>query len=231
VTAEITLPDNLVNAVSARGVRGETFGCAEWVTVEPAQFNLQGFGRQNLRISIRMPSTPAGLPNYYGMIKLKSRHPDGQDAGLTQARVCIFDKKVQGTPQVDNMVFTVAELSPSRYQVTARFLNNGDIHVMPRCRAVLTTLEGSTRKPLVLSSEGIGDTGILLPLHVRNFSGVLDVADVSPGTYRLTAIMEFDRSGVIQSQIGLEIVDQGAGKAVQVIDASRLRGGKTVINL
>jgi hypothetical protein len=102
---------------------------------------------------------------------------------------------------------------------------------MPRCRALLTTLEGATRKPLVLSSEGNDQGGILLPLHVRNFSGVLDVADVSPGTYRLTAIMEYDKSGIVQNQVGLEIVDQGAGKVVQVIDAGRLPGGKTVIRL
>ncbi len=248
VTAEMMLPDHMVNAVSSRNVRGEMFGCSEWATVEPARFTLRGFGRQNLRIGVRMPSSPAGLPSYYGMIRLNSTYPDGQPAGVTKARVCVLDKNVQGTPQLDNLVFTVSELSPSRFMVTARFLNNGDVHVLPRCRAVLTTLDGATRKRLVLSSEGVGQSGILLPLSVRNFSGVLDVADVAPDTYRLTAILEYDRvtgmerderganvmkferGGNFQDQIGLEIVEQSAGKVVQVIDASRL-GGKTVIPL
>jgi hypothetical protein len=127
VAAEVVLPENMVHAVSAKGVRGETFGCADWVTVEPAKFTLQGYGRQNLRVSVRMPASPAGLPNYYGMIRLHSTYPDGQSGGLTRARVCVLDKKVQGVPQVDNMVFTISELSPSRYMVTARFLNNGDV--------------------------------------------------------------------------------------------------------
>jgi hypothetical protein len=248
VVAEMVLPDHMNNAVSSKGVRGEMYGCTDWVTVEPARFTLRGYGRQNLRISVRMPGSPAGLPNYYGLIRLHSTYPDRQSAGMTRARVCVLDKKVQGTPQVDNMTFTVSELSPSRFMVTARFLNNGDVHVLPRCRAVLTTLDGATRKPLVLSSEGIGQSGIMLPLSVRSFSGVLDVADVAPGTYRLTAILEYDRvtgmerderglnvmkferGGNFQDQIALEIVEQSTGKIVQVIDSTRV-GGKTVIPL
>lgn len=249
VTAELLLPEHMVNAVSGRGVRGEKFGCSEWVAVEPRQFTLQGFGRQNLRIGVRMPSSPAGLPNYYGLLRLTSTYPSGQPGGITKARVCVLDKTVQGTPQVDNMVFTVSELSPSRFIVTARFLNNGDVHVLPRCRAVLTMLDGTTRKPLVLTSEGVGQTGILLPLDVRNFSGVLDVADVTAATYRLTAILEYDRitgmqrdekgvsslkferGGSVQEQIGLEIRDEGAGKTVKLLNANQLQGGKIPIRL
>lgn len=230
VTAELMLPEHMAQIVNARGVPGEAYGCVDWVTVEPRRFTLRGFGRQNLKIIARMPDSAAQLPNHYAMIRLHATYADGEEGGMTKARVCVQNRKVTGTTQIDSMMLTLSELSAGRYLATARFLNNGDTHVQPRCRAVLTTVPDDTaRKRFIMSSEEYDQTGILLPLDTRNFSGVLDVTDVAPGTYRLTAILEHDRGGTVQDQRGIEVVEEGGQKVVKLLGPDRV--SKTVINL
>lgn len=230
VTAELILPEHMEQIVNARGVPGEAYGCADWVTVEPRQFTLRGFGRQNIKIIARMPDSAAQLPNHYAMIKLHATYADGEEGGTTKARVCVQNRKATGTTQIDSMMLTLSELSAGRYLTTARFLNNGDTHVQPRCRAILTTVpEDTARKRFLMSSEDYDQTGILLPLDTRNFSGVLDVTDVAPGTYRLTAILEHGQGGTVQDQRGIEVVEEGGQKVVKLLGPNRV--SKTVINL
>jgi hypothetical protein len=232
VTADLVLPEHMNSARTATGIPGEEFGCTNWVTVEPRQFTLKGYARQNLRVTARMPNPPGPVPDYYGIVRLMAAYPDGQRSGLAQARVCVHNRNAQGTPRVDKIVFTVSETTPSRYLVMARFANNGNTHVTPRCRAVLTVAGDNTvRDRFSLDSEvAYGRPTMLLPLEVRNFSGVLDISSIPAGTYRLTAILEYDKGGSVQDQIALDIVEQGGNKQVQMIDIGRV-GGKTVINL
>ncbi len=233
VTAELVLPEHMAQIVNARGVPGEAYGCVDWLTVEPRQFTLRGYGRQNLKIVARMPDSAVQFPNYYAMIRLHATYADGEGGGMTKARVCVQNRKATGLTRIDNMMLTVSELSAGRYLATARFLNNGDTHVQPRCRAVLTTVgtspDDQVRKRFIMSSEEYEQTGILLPLDTRNFSGVLDVTDVSPGTYRLTAILEHDQGGAVQGQRGIQVVEEGGQKVVRLLGPDRV--SKTVINL
>jgi hypothetical protein len=237
VNADLILPEHMGNRVSAKGIAGEDFGCAEWVTVEPRQFTLQGHGRQNLRIAARMPAT-ATLPNYYGAITLAATYADGQTGGITRVPLCVHNKKAENTIQINKMVFTISQSTPSRYFVTARFMNTGDTHVVPTCKAVVTTAGSSTAASglevarFTLRSEGYDQTTMLMPLDVRNFTGVLDVSGLEVGTYRLTAVMEYGKKQGenFQDQIAIDVIEQGGGKEVQVTDMSRV-GGKTVINL
>jgi len=232
ITADLVLPEHMNSARTATGIPGEAFGCTSWVTVEPRQFTLKGYARQNLRVIARMPNPPGPVPVYYGVIRLMSAYPDGQRGGLTEARVCVQNRNAQGAPRVDKLVFTISESTPSRYLVVARFANNGDTHVIPRCRAVLTMAADNTvRDRFIMTSEALGRSAILLPLEVRNFSGVLDISSISPGTYRLTTVLDYDKGGSIQDQLALDIVEQGGTKQVQVIDIGRLPGGKIPMNL
>jgi len=230
ITTELMLPEHMAQIVNARGVPGEAYGCVDWVTVEPRQFTLRGYGRQNLKIIARMPDSAAELPNHYAMIRLHATYADGEEGGMAKARVCVKNRKATGTTQIDSMMLTLSELSAGRYLTTARFLNNGDTHVQPRCRAILTTVpEDTARKRFIMSSEEYDQTGILLPLDTRNFSGVLDVTDVAPGTYRLTAILEHDQGGAVQDQRGIEVTEEGGQKVVKLLGPDRV--SKTVINL
>lgn len=68
----------------------------------------------------------------------------------------------------------------------------------------------------------------MLPLETRTFRGVIDVSGVPAGSYRLTAILWHDKGQPIQYQTGLEVVAAADGKKVNVTDASKFPGGKTV---
>ncbi len=237
VNADLILPEHMSNRVSAKGIAGEDFGCTEWVVIEPKQFPLQGHGRQNVRIAARMPAD-ATLSNYYGIITLAATYTDGQTGGVTRVPLCVHNKKAQNSIQINKMVFTISLSTPSRYFVTARFMNTGDTHVVPTCKAVVSTAGGSTATSGVevarftLRSEGYDQTSMLMPLDVRNFTGILDVSSLDIGTYRLTAVMAYGkaRGDNFQDQIGIDVIEQGGGKVVQVTDLSRI-GGKTTVNL
>jgi hypothetical protein len=225
VTAELSLPEHMRGAVGARGVPGESFGCSDWVTVEPKQFSLPGHGRQNLRVVARMPNPPAAvLANYYATIKLTATYPDGKSGGVTTARLCVRNRTTPATPQIDNLVLTIAGTTPSRYLASARFINNGDAHVLPKCRAALISAgDQSVWTRFILSSEGLGGTGMLLPMDTRNFSGVLDVSNVAVGLYRLAVQLEYP-GGRAQKSIAIDVVEGPTGKVANILPIDRVPG-------
>lgn len=217
VTVELAIPEHLVGTVRD-SVRGETFGCAGWLDVSPQRFKLAGHGRKNLRLMANMPESGALQPNSYALVKLHSTYADGQSGGTRKARVCVQNKRSSGTPNVRDILLTLKEAAPGRYLVTSRFGNYGDTHVLPYCRAVLTTFEGnSLRKRLNLSSQVYEQSGMMLPWETRNFAGILDLADVSPGRYRLTAIMSHDKGGAVQRQIVLQVSNAGEHKTANIL--------------
>jgi hypothetical protein len=227
VTVSTSLPEHMRGAVGARGITGESFGCSDWVSVEPQQFSLVGHGRQNLRVMARMPNPPAtALANYYAIVKLTATYPDGKSGGVTTARLCVHNRMVKETAEVDNLVLTIASTSPSRYLVSARFVNNGDAPVLPKCRGALTVPPGDTVwTRIALTNEGLDSTGMLLPMDTRNFSGVLDVSNVAVGLYRLTAVLEWPGGGHSkQKQIAIEVQDGPTGKVANVLSMDRING-------
>jgi len=205
-----------------RTIRGEEMGCGDWLEVTPKHFELRGYGQKNLRIRCKMPKSAARMPNHYATINLKARYPDGQPGGLTEGRVYVTTRGVQVVPRITPTMLNIAETSPLRYLVRAQFSNSGMTHVLPRCRAILTTADvaKTTRKRIDLSSADLGQqTGNMLPCEKRLFSGVLDMSDVAPGLYYLTAAMEYGAGGSVQKQIVLRATEVGGQKSVEVTEA------------
>jgi hypothetical protein len=226
------LPDVMVGRASPiTDVRGDQFDCTGWLEVTPTQFTLEGHQRVNLRIISRMPED-AGGANYYAMIRLHAKHADGQEAGKTDSRVCIQNKKTPGNIRVEGQPVRLVELAPSRYAVTAVFGNYGNTHVQPTCRALLTAVPSNeVIKKFNLSNDILSQSGLLLPLETRSFRGVIDVAGVVPGMYRLTAILLHDKGQPIQFQTALEVVATADGRKVNVTDLNKLPGGRITIKL
>jgi len=230
VDVEVTLPEHMVSA-AVGSLRGDSFGCTDWLEVSPKQFELGGRQRKNVRIISRMPKSGTPHPYCYATIKLTATYADGQGAGVTEARVCVQERNTPGTPDIKGIRMSLAEAAPGRYLVTARFGNFGDTHVLPSCRALLTGLDGSTlSKRMVLASQTWDQTGMMMPLETRNFTGVLDLADVPTGRYRLTAILSHDRGGAVQRQTVLDVTKPGEFKVVEELPVSDF-GGATLIEL
>jgi len=220
VDLKVALPDCMVDKV-AGNVRGDQFECTQWVTVTPTRFTLEGHARTNLRIVSAMPNDATG-PNYYAMIQLHATHADGQEGGKTDCRVVIQNRNAQGSTNVQGLPVRLAELSPGRYWVTAQFGNYGNTHLQPTCWAYLTaageTASGDTAKKFNLSNDILSKSGLMLPLETREFTGVMDVAGVPSGKYRLTAVLMPEKGTPVQKQIGLEIVATADGKTVRTIE-------------
>jgi len=230
VTVDVTvgLPEQMEGKVW-ENIRGEQFACTDWLQVSPPQFTLQARQRTNLRILCKMPASST-QPNYYARIALSAKYPDGQDAGSMDTYVCVANKSGQRLVRVFGFPVNLAESSPGRYIVTARFGNFGDTHVQPTCQGVLTAW-GTNEVYKKMVMESAGQSGAMLPLETRPFNGVLDVAGVPAGRYRLTAVVIHDRGAdVVQSQTVLDVIDTDEGKAVKQLDLGTV-GGAVKIDL
>lgn len=220
VRAELVLPDHMHNvANTARNIPGEAYGCADWVTAQPETFSLQGYGRRTVTLLARMPAD-VRLPCYFATLKLHATYPNGQSAGVTKSPVCVTARGVQGVTQINEYHMTLGETSPSRYWVTAQFVNQGDTYAQPICRAALTTEEGLVQKRFPMESEA--RQGLLLPLEARSYAGVLDLSDVPTGPYRLTAELRFGDDGQVQQQKGIEVIEEGGKKIIQLLTEEQL---------
>lgn len=241
VDAALLLPDHMtVRAfVDEQGnnIRGQDFGCVDWVTIEPTQFTLRGYGRQNLKIISRMPNLPNPLPHYYSTVRLRATYGSGQVAGTTDGLIYLNTTRVEGlkgTPRIKDGSLTFSESMPSRYIVTAMFSNIGDTHILPRCRVLLTEVAagaaGLTWRDVEMSGAPYEQRGNMLPLEERRFTAVLDVASVPPGNYYLTAVLQYAGGAAAQSQVGVRITDQDGIKSMESVSLDSL-GGPTRIQL
>jgi hypothetical protein len=118
-------------------------------------------------------------------------------------------------------MLNVVETSTMRFLVRAQFRNSGLTHILPRCRAALTTMElpRQTRKRILLSPGEGQQTGNMLPCEKRYFSGVLDLSDVAPGQYFLTAALEYGGGDSVQKQGVLTVTEVGGQKLVEFSEA------------
>jgi len=238
VDVEVALPDEMRHAAivdgQGRTVRGDQMSCVEWLDVSPKQLTLRGYARRNLRVMARMPRLENPFPNYFATIRLKARYPDGKDAGVTTGQIYIETRGVEAEPRIHELQLTLGETAPERFLVTAHFANSGLSHVLPRCRGVLTTLDsigpGMIRKRLDMSGDAYAGSGSMLPCEKRKFAGVLDISDVAPGDYRLTAILEYGLGGSAQVQKGIAIRERNGQKTIDFIGLDD-RGGEIDIRL
>ena len=215
VTVNVGLPDQMADKATG-DLRSEQFDCTSWLKVTPETFTLEGKQRINLRILSEMPAD-ATNPNYYAMVRLHAKHvSDGQEAGRTDSRICIQNKKMPGSVRVEGFPIRLAELTPSRYAVTAVFGNYGSTHVQPSCRAYLTAVPSNdVVKSFNLSNDILSQGGLMLPLETRSFRGVIDISGMAPGSYRLTAMLVHGKGETVYKQTGLEVTAIADGKTVR----------------
>lgn len=239
VDAALLLPDHMTVRAwtdeQGNSILGQDFGCVDWVTIQPTQFRLRGYGRQNLKIVSKMPDLENPLPNYYATVKLRATYEDGHTGGTSEGLIYLTTRNVLPAPGVMPGPLTLSESSPSRYIVTASFSNVGNTHILPRCRALLTEVTagvgaGPTLRDVEMSSATYDQRGNMLPLEARQFTAVLDVASVPDGTYYVTAVLQYAGGAAAQRQTAVEIKEEGGRKVVEVISLDTV-GGPTQIQL
>ncbi len=219
----LALPGNL-RGVAFGDLKGDDLDCTEWVKIQPESFTLRSMSQQSIRITATMPKSVEMHPCYYALLGIFSTYPDGQRGGVTTANICVTDESISAEPFVHGMKLSPALKGGSQYYIVARFGNFGRIHFTPiRCRAAVVSETGVPRALTALSSS---KSDIMLPLEVRDFSGIIDFSNVSAGTYRLAAVLEYAPGEVATKQIGIRVLPQGQRRVVEVVKLEEELGEK-----
>ncbi len=206
----------VLRGVALGDLKGKDLSCAEWVKVMPEKFTLRGAGRQNIGVIIKMPKAESIHPNYYALLGLRARYPDGQSAGQTTTLICVENKMAEAKPAAQVMKLTLAADEPSKYIAHAKFGNIGNVHYTPKTTAVVTTTVGATVTETALS----GETGLMLPLETRDFSGVLDFSRVDAGIYFLNGILEYAEGKAVNKEIPIQVsINEDQQRLVEVIES------------
>jgi hypothetical protein len=222
----LALPGNL-QGVAFGDLKGDDLDCTEWVKIEPESFTLRSMSQQSIRITATMPRTAAMNPCYYALLGIFSTYPDGQRGGVTTAHICVTDESISAEPFVHGMKLSPALKGGSQYYIVARFGNFGRIHFNPiRCRAAVVSETGVPRAMTALSSS---KSDIMLPLEVRDFSGIIDFSKFSAGLYRLEAALEYAPGEVATKQIGIRVLPQGQQRIVEVVKLEEELGEKITV--
>ncbi len=222
----LALPGNL-KGVAFGDLKGDDLDCTEWVKVEPESFTLNSMSQQSIRITATMPKSVEANPCYYALLGLFSTYPDGQKGGVTTAHICVTDESISAEPFVHGMKLSPALKGGSQYYIVARFGNFGRIHFTPiRCRAAVVTETGVPRAMTALSSS---KSDIMLPLEVRDFSGIIDFSNFSEGLYRLEAALEYAPGERATKQIGIRVQPQGERRIVEVVKLEEELGEKITV--
>jgi len=222
----LALPGNL-RGVAFGDLKGDDLDCTEWVKIEPESFTLRSMSQQSIRIIATMPRSAAMHPCYYALLGIFSTYPDGQKGGVTTANICVTDESISTEPFVSGMKLSPALKEGSEYYIVARFGNFGRIHFTPiRCRAAVLDAADPMGRPRALTALSSSKSDIMLPLEVRDFSGIIDFSNVSAGTYRLAAVLEYAPGEVETKQIGIRVLPQGERRIVEVVKLEEELGEK-----
>ena len=222
----LALPGNL-RGVAFGDLKGDDLDCTEWVKIEPESFTLRSMSQQSIRITATMPKSAAMHPCYYALLGIFSTYPDGQKGGVTTAHICVTDESISAEPFVHGMKLSPALKEGSQYYIVARFGNFGRIHFTPiRCRAAVVDAADPTGRPRALTALSSSKSDLMLPLEVRDFSGIIDFSDVSAGTYLLAAALEYAPGEIATKQIGIRVVPQGQRRIIEVVKLEEELGEK-----
>jgi len=219
VRTSLAIPPSLYG-VTFGDLLGDELDCSGWVELMPEKFTLRRGGRQNIRIKTSMPKTSNMHAGYYGLLSLYATYPDGQNAGVKTAYICVTNSAVEAVPVAQPVRLNFAHMEESRYLVVASFGNFGNIHFTPRCTAAVINLMGVSMgrgKMLLTSSK----SGLMLPLEFRSFSGVFDLSDYPAETYFVTATLEYATGEVVTDRIPIRVSIEGDQRVVELIQPER----------
>ena len=203
---------------TVQDLKGEDLDCTDWITVNPQNFTLSRYGQQNITITSTMPDTAVVHPSYYSLMALWASYPDGQRAGVSTANICVSNPQVESNPQIEVINLVPAQLGNSKYLLGAKFVNFGSVHIVPTsCRTRVITETSIPRTGALLTSY---EKGPLLPLEVRNYSGILDFTNVEPGIYRIAVSLEWGDNARAQEQIQVRVSVEGQERVVDVLRTS-----------
>lgn len=212
VTMAALMPDTLEGVVMGN-LLGSELSADTWTQIAPASFTLPPRARRNVRVITRVPRDSVDHRYYYADLMLEGTYADGRSAGQTRSGLMLLQANVPPAPSGVLERLSVAEAEGvSRYFVQTRFVNTGNVHLEPTLEARLLSEEGG----IVATQRLDGQTGILLPLGVRDFGGELDLAGLAAGAYVLEARTEVG-GDIVTRRTPVEIIADGEARRLTIL--------------
>ncbi len=219
VRVALALPAVLRGVAFGPLFKGEDLNCSEWLQILPKKFRLPAYGQQNIQIVATVPNPEMVHPCYYSTMGLFATYPDGQNAGLTTAQICVVnqiskDSEIQ--PQIRSTgPLNIANQSGSKYIVSIVYGNYGKIHFTPRlCKAVVIN---TNNMPMTQERLDAEQMGIMLPFEFRAFSGLIDFSEYPEGMYRIEVDLEYTEGEVATTQLGIEVSIEGEQRVIKAL--------------
>ena len=216
----LALPPVLEGVAFGPTYKGEDLNCVKWLEVVPKNFRLPRYGQKNIQIIANIRNSEMAYPCYYAAMGFFATYPDGQEAGLKAAQVCVINQKSEGEDirpavRVEGPV-RISLQKGSEYIVSSVFGNHGKIHFTPeRCTAVVTNPIGLSMSGRVrLDGE---KQGIMLPFEFRAFSGLIDFSEYPAGVYRIEVTLEYGPKEPLTTQLGIEVILDGEQRIVNAL--------------
>ncbi|GAH47652.1 unnamed protein product [marine sediment metagenome] len=171
----------------------------------PDSFTARPGRHRSIRIIAKLPKSEKIYPNYYATLNFHATYTDGQSAGKNTSLILLENAKIKGKPAAQIIKASLAAEEGSRYIIRTRSANVGNVHFTPECKAIVTRPDGAP----VLESALSGQRQVMLPLEIRDFSGILDFSGVEEGIYRLIVSMDYGEktkevSKILPIQVSLE---------------------------
>jgi len=219
VRTSLTIPPGLYG-VAVGDFLGDELDCSGWVKLMPEKFPLRRGGRLNIGIKTSMPNTSNMHACYYALLSLHATYPDGQNAGVKTAYICVANSQAEAAPVAQPAKIDFARMEESRYLAIASFGNFGDTHFTPRCTAAVTNLMGvpmGSGRMLLTSSK----SGMMLPFEFRSFSGIFDLSDYPADVYWVTATLEYAPGEVVTNRLPIRVSIEGNQRIAELIQPER----------
>jgi len=213
VSVDVELPESL-RAVALGELKGEDLSCARWIEVIPDSFTVRPGRHRSIRIVAKLPKSEEIYPNHYATLNFHATYTDGQSAGKNTSLILLENAKIKAKPAAQIMKASLAAEEGSRYIIRTRCANVGNVHFNPKCNATVTKPDGAP----VLESALSGQRHVMLPLEIRDFSGILDFSTVEEGIYRLTVSMDYgEKTGEVSKILPIQVSLEEGEKIVAAI--------------
>jgi hypothetical protein len=168
------------------------YGLAKWISLPVKQIAVQP--GQTVKINANILNQPDMTPGgHYGALMISTAAPSDSNISIHPvASSLLFITKLGG--DIHKLGLADVELSHTLFKfpnnVTLRFHNDGNTHLIPRGRVTITNSKGD------VISKGIinDDSGLILPETYRRYYVPLQMVSKTnlPGTYQLHVDFRFD---------------------------------------
>ena len=205
-----------LQGVSMGEIKGDDFSCNTWTEIKPDRFTFPARAKRKIAVQVAYPKPGGKKPYYYGTFKIAATYLQGQLAGSATGLIIVQDQSEKAAGSMQGMGMSLAHAEGEQYSVLATFGNTGNVHLAPKPLGSVVEASDAGMRP-VQDFDFDKEPGLLLPLGMRRFSGVIDFSKMGPGVYVIKAAAEHNGGKTEQTLMVRVSESKEEGKAVDVI--------------